>query len=122
MRAALIVLTLLWLAAYAASFWGLIMLEPTGDSFLRGANRVMAFLGWQTAAGMVGILLWLTGRSLPRGSPARWLSRVPALLALALALFIVGLIAWANLTKPSPDAPPPTAPASTAVPVAPKAD
>lgn len=107
MRAARTILTLIWLAACAASFWGLWMLEPTGDSFLRGANRLMAFLGWQTAAGVIGIVLWLTGRGLPRGSPARWLSRVPALLALLLALAIVGLIAWVNLAKPSPQTEPP---------------
>ena len=110
MRAALTILTLLWLAAYAASFWGLLMLEPTGDSFLRGANRVTAFFGWQTAAGLVGIVLWLTGRSLPRGSPARWLSRVPALLALLLALAVVGLIAWVNFAKPPPMTEPPANP------------
>jgi hypothetical protein len=110
MRAALTILTLLWLGAYAASFWGLWMLEPTGDSFLRGANRLMAFLGWQTAAGVVGILLWLTGRSLPRGSPARWLSRVPVLLGLLLAVAIVGLIAWVNFAKPPPQTEPPANP------------
>lgn len=108
-RTLTLILAAVWLAAYAASLGALFLLEPTGDGFTRGLNRVTAFFGWQFAAGLVGLGVWLAGRGLPRGSAARWFSRVPALLALALFLAVVGLIAWVNLSKPAPvtDIPPP---------------
>ena len=53
---------------------------------------------------------------LPRGSPARWFSRVPTFLALLLLLAIVGLIAWVNLTKPAPVTEPAPPPKTTAPP------
>lgn len=107
-------LAILWLAAYGASFAALFLLEPTGDGFTRGLNRVSSFVTWQFAAGLIGLGVWLAGRGLPRGSPARWFSRVPTFLALLLLLAIVGLIAWVNLTKPAPVAEPAPPPKTTA--------
>lgn len=110
-----LILTALWAAAYVASLWGLLMLEPTGDGFTRGLNRVTAFVGWQFAAGLIGLGVWMAGRGLPVGSMARRLSRVPALLGLLLALAIVGLIAFVNLTKPAAQTEP-APPARTTLP------
>ncbi|MFV0515077.1 MAG: hypothetical protein ACK5MY_15835 [Jhaorihella sp.] len=106
-------LAILWLAAYGASLAALLLLEPTGDGFTRGLNRVSSFVTWQLVAGLIGIGVWLAGRGLPRGSPARWFSRVPALLALLLALAIAGLIGWVNLTRPAPLSDPAPPPATT---------
>lgn len=110
-----LILTALWAAAYLASLWGLLATEPTGDGFTRGLNRVTAFVGWQFAAGLIGLGVWLAGRGLPAGSMPRRFSRVPALLGLLLLLAIVGLIAYANLSKPAPQTEPPP-PAKTTVP------
>ena len=107
-------LIVLWLAAYAASFLQFALTGPAGDGFTRGLNRVMAFLGWQIGAGLIGCAIWIAGRDLPLGRAGRWLLRIPALLALALATAILALVLWARLARPAP-APPEPAPVTMPV-------
>lgn len=114
MRVILTVLSLLWLAAIAASAWSLVVPEPNGDGFTRGLNRVMAFAGFQCAAAVVAAVLWVAGRRLPAGSLRRWLSRIPLLLALSLTLFVVATIVSVNLAKPEPESLPQTGSQPTA--------
>lgn len=90
------VLLAVWAGLFVWSFIGFSITEPTGDSFTRGLNRVTGFLGWQLAAGLVAIPVFVLGRGHPRGSAMRWLSRLPVAAALALLLAIVGFIVWGN--------------------------
>ncbi len=109
---------LLWALAFAASFAVFVLVPATGDSFTRGLNRVMGFLGWQAVAAMLAVAVWTIGNRLDRGSPGRRISRVPAALAGLLAAGIVALFAYAYLSYPTvPPAGPQTAPtAPTATP------
>ncbi|TYB82294.1 hypothetical protein [Maritimibacter fusiformis] len=112
----------LWALAFAASFIVTGLTDPTGDGFTRGLNRVTTFLGWQVAAGLIGIVLWVVGNGLDKGTWPRRLSRAPALVFGLLVAAIVGLILYANLSRPAPvqvpPAKPPTAqPAEPTVPV-----
>ena len=40
----------IWALVYTASFIAFHVTEPTGDGFLRGANRLVNFLGFQAGA------------------------------------------------------------------------
>ena len=103
----LVVMVALWAAAWGASFLFYVTTEPTGDSFTRGLNRVMAFLGWQFVAAFFAGLVWIVGRQLPRTTLQRWLLRTPALLALLLVAAILGLVAYASLGIQAPETAPP---------------
>lgn len=102
MRKVLIGLLVLWAATYLASFIVPALSEATGDGFTRGLNRVTIFFGWQIAAGMMALIVWMLGRSEEVSTSMRWLSRLPGFLAAALLIFIVGVILWAALQKPPP--------------------
>lgn len=112
-------LAALWLAAWAGSFFAFQITDPTGDGFTRGLNRLMAFLGWQLAAGFLGGLLWIVGREVPQTALGRWLLRAPALLALLLFGALAATVAYTRFSKPAPvDYVPPgpaTKPASDAL-------
>lgn len=107
----------LWAVLYALSFWQAAVLPRTGDGFLRGINRLMAFLGWQGAAAGAALVLWGATRADRQLGPGlRWLGRVPMLLALALVLALTALILWARFSKPAPhSAPAPSAPVTQPV-------
>jgi len=116
--------TLLWLALalwamlFAAAFVVPTLMPATGDGFTRGLNRVSAFLGWQAAAGVVAFAVWLLGNRAPPGSPGRRLSRAPlVLLGLGFAA-LLGLVLWANLSRPD-TAPPADRPVTAPAPAAP---
>jgi len=96
------ILFLIWLGIFAGSFI-MYALTPSNDfGFTAGLNRVMVFLGWQLAAGFVGIIVWLMGRFFVPGSLWRWLCRAPAIFAVLLFLMIVFLIMGAKLGKSKP--------------------
>ena len=57
-RMLLIVLAGLWAASFVLAFVAYVIIEPTGDSFLRGMNRVLAFLGWQGVAAVLSITVF----------------------------------------------------------------
>lgn len=96
-RLVLLGLLTLWAVTWGLSFYALATTEPTGDGFLRGTNRMSAFLGWQLAAALPAFGAWGLGRDWPKGSSVRQLSGVPLQLALGLAAVIGGLILWAVL-------------------------
>jgi hypothetical protein len=81
---------------------------PADFGFTRGMNRITLFFQYQIGAGVVAAVLWWMGSHAPKRRN-RWLMRIPALLALGLVLFIVGLIAFARLDRPPRDSVPPAA-------------
>lgn len=107
------ILALLWAAAWGGSFVAFAITDPTGDSFTRGLNRLMAFLGWQLAAGFLGGLVWMAGRGLAATPLGRWLTRVPALLAIVLFGALAATVLWTRMAAPPPGALLPPATATT---------
>lgn len=104
-------LVLAWAAAWAGSFVAFWLTDPTGDSFTRGLNRLMAFLAWQLGAGFLGGLVWMAGRGLEKSTLVRWLLRLPVILALLLFGALAVTVLYARLAKPPPTdyVPPPQA-------------
>ncbi len=100
MRTLLAILLVVWMGVYVASFIIPWTYNATGDGFTRGLNRIAAFFGWQIAAGVIGLVIWGMGRHQGGSTVMRWLMRIPVLLAAALAVLSVGVILWANLSKP----------------------
>ncbi|MEL7029889.1 MAG: hypothetical protein AAGL49_11955, partial [Pseudomonadota bacterium] len=90
-----------WAGLYAWSFIAFQITAPTDFGFTKGLNRVTTFLGWQAAAGAVGVVVWMMGGAFERGSVGRWLARGPVALAALLVLAIIGLIAYARISDPS---------------------
>lgn len=87
----------LWALAFGYAFVAFLTTAPTGEGFVRGSNRVLAYLGWQGIAATLALGLWGAARGWPRGTSARRLSAVPLLLALLHVAAILGVIAWARL-------------------------
>jgi hypothetical protein len=84
----------LWAAAFVGAFIAYAVIEPTGSSFTRGANRVGAFLGWQATAIGFAVVLWWRARQLILATSTRWLMRMPILIALGLLAAFLIFIAW----------------------------
>ena len=95
-RFGLTVLLALWAAAFGYAFVSYALTPPAGDGFVRGLNRVTAYLGWQGIAGMLSIPVFALGRAWPKGSPVRSMSRLPIGVAVAHMVVIVGVIVWAG--------------------------
>nr|WP_309501933.1 hypothetical protein [uncultured Roseovarius sp.] len=104
------ILFALWAGLYVASFVVTHFTAPTGDSFVRGANRLMIFIQFQIAATIVAIVIWNMRRAFDKGTWQRWLARAPALLAVGLLVLIIGIIVVAAIGKPSPQNAPYVAP------------
>jgi hypothetical protein len=109
----------LWAVLFVLSFVLYFLLEPTGDGFTRGTNRITAFATWQGIAVAVAIVAWMLGRGIRSAGPrSRWLSRTPAivhsvmiLLAIAWVLILLNasppietIAPPGPVTAPSPDA------------------
>ncbi len=104
-------LLIVWAGVYVASFIIPFSYEATGDGFTRGLNRVGAFFGWQTAAGLLAVWLWPLSRHLGADKATRWLGRVPVILAATLVILCVAAILWARFGKPpASDYVPPNSP------------
>ncbi len=86
----------MWLLAMSASYKAAIG-PVTGTGFARGADRVGQVLGWQVMATVMAVALWRIGRDWNVAKSLRALSVVPLLIAIALALYALGLIAQALL-------------------------
>jgi hypothetical protein len=101
-RTRLATLTLgIWTVLFVLSFVLLFSLEPTGDGFVRGLNRIMAFLTWQGIAFVAAIVALLAGRGIDNETPGtRWLSRIPVIIQSLMLLAVVGLILATRFTKP----------------------
>lgn len=117
-RHLLIIALGIWAALFALSFVLLFTLEPTGEGFVRGLNRVTAFVGWQGAAFVAAIVALVAGRGSNATGGLRWLSRVPAIVQALMLLLLIGVILATRFTQPpaEPYVPPGpvTAPAPTA--------
>jgi len=81
-------LFVIWLGLFAASFIMFAITPATDFGFSRGLNRITVFFGWQIAATIAGLVLWLMGRNFSAGSLWRWLCRIPAI---ATALLLIGV-------------------------------
>jgi len=90
-----------WAALYAASVIVPYFTPPTDFGFTRGMNRVELFFKYQLAAGAVAVVVWWLGTALT-ARWQRWLSRMPALLAIGLLLLVVGVIVIASMQRPGP--------------------
>ena len=88
----MMVLGTAWVLAWAGSFSVFAWLEPTGDGFMRGMNRVMAFFGWQGIAAMLSFAVWGLGRNWPPRHSIRRLSLIPVGLALLLGLLVLVIV------------------------------
>mgnify|MGYP001814932194 FL=1 len=97
-RLMLTVLLALWVIAFGYAFYAFATTIPGGGGFVRGMNRVTAYLGWQGIAGMVAIALFAVGRVWPKGSAVRRMTVVPIALAILHIAGILGVILWARTT------------------------
>jgi hypothetical protein len=105
----------LWALIWLGSILVPMFQPPTGDGFTRGLNRIGTFVGFQIAAGVIGIMI-LALR--PATGPFRRLSVLPIAMAGALIVALTALLLWARLSKPDPVEPQPiTQPTTDAVPV-----
>lgn len=113
----------IWAALFVLSFVLPLVLEPTGDGFTRGLNRVGAFIACQGFAMAIALATWLSGFGFSREeSRSRWLSRVPAIIHLVMIGLVIGLILIIRFAgsaiEVSVPAGPATAPAKEAAPAA----
>lgn len=111
----------LWVLVFAGSFVVPWLTPATGDGFTRGLNRISGFFGWQLAAGVVALVVWVLGSRLERKTAARRVSRLPASAFGLLVVAVLAVILAANFRKPAPQPEPPgpvTAPAAPAMPLA----
>lgn len=95
-----IALTLLatWLAATLLSLLLPSLLEPTGDGFTRGLNRLTPFFWGQTVATLAAIALFIHGRlTLRQQRPWRIVSAVPLAGQTVLLLALASLIGYLML-------------------------
>lgn len=99
------------LVFWALLFFGALpiarMVEPTGDGFVRGMNRLLLFFQLQAGAAVLALIIWGLGRQLGNGAAIRWARRVPLIGVLVLVLGLAGVILWAGYSKPAPPPPPP---------------
>jgi hypothetical protein len=65
--------------------------EPTGDGFTLGLDRIMGFLGWQVAAGVLTLCFWILSQKADLAQLEARLARWPAYLTLA-GLLIGGVM------------------------------
>ncbi|MEL7027306.1 MAG: hypothetical protein AAGO57_08790 [Pseudomonadota bacterium] len=86
-----------WVLAFGWSVFGSWAMEPTGDGFTRGSNRLVNFLGWQAIATCLALAAFGVGRAWPKGSGTRVVSRLPLWLACALAIGLAAYIGYAIL-------------------------
>jgi hypothetical protein len=70
--------------------------EPSGESFLRGANRLGVFLGWHAGGAVFALLAFVASRPLAPGW-TRHLTLWPLALYGAIVALVLGLILWARL-------------------------
>lgn len=104
-RPRLITLALtLWILIFAASFALPFVLEPTGDGFTRGLNRIAALFLWQGIAFAIAVVVWILGLGIERDRTGmRWASRVPAIVHVVSVLLVVGLVLWLRFSGPAID-------------------
>jgi len=116
-RRAVILFSSLWLICSVLTYVHPIFIEPNGDGFTRGLNRLGAALGWQAAASLFALLAYLAGVGKLASSPLfKWISRIPGIIQLLLIFFMVGLIVYLRFSKPAPVSDPPATPPTQTAP------
>lgn len=85
-----------WAAAFGWSILGVTGMEPTGDGFARGLNRVSHVLTWQLVSIALSVAALPVRARLGQGLLRRLLL-LPIVLAVVLVLAISALIAWSWL-------------------------
>ncbi len=82
-------LLVLWVLCQGAAIRA--ALQPaTGDGFHRGMDRALSVLGWELAAAVLALVLWIGARHLH--GPLRLMARLPGLLALVLVALVLGRV------------------------------
>jgi hypothetical protein len=83
-------LAALWLLLFVTSFVAFFVIEPTGDGFTRGLNRLASFLTWQGAAFAPAVICaFLTYRF---GDGAQRYGKLIGYGPLAVSVSLVGLL------------------------------
>lgn len=93
-RMAVIVILTLWLMAFALSFVLFLTTESTGDGFLRGANRVSLFLGWQAIAALLSLAAFGVSRALVGAAGLRRAAVPPLVVSAFVIAAFFGALAW----------------------------
>ena len=88
-----------WLCAVTASVYAL-NVEPVGDGFTRGMNRVTGFLVWQFGATIPAFAAFIASHGLAKGSIQRWLARVPMWWSGALLAVFIGTVIYLFVAPP----------------------
>lgn len=89
-----------WAALFLAGFLHFLVAAPTGEGFVRGLNRVVAFVLWEAAALVPAVSLLVTvARHGPAVSdPIRRLAHLPIAASGLVALTVAGMVLWAVYT------------------------
>lgn len=85
----------LWLACFVASFIMTASTPPTGESFVRGMNRMNILLGWQLAAFVVAVTggIFTFGRRDRISRGLKWIGFTPLIVSgLCVAIFVIFVI------------------------------
>jgi len=93
-RSRVIAILLVWVSVFAASFVVPMFIEPTGELYMRGLNRLNYWFGLQVAAFALAIVVgvWAHVRRSDISRRLVWLSRVPLLVTAAEVLAILWII------------------------------
>jgi hypothetical protein len=87
----------LWIGLFGGAFAAFQHIEPDGDGFFRGLNRVSAFLVWQLGAAVVALaslVLIRRDRKLA-GFATRVVGYLPPAISGALFLIVIGFYVYA---------------------------
>ncbi|MDD9920941.1 MAG: hypothetical protein OXQ92_01480 [Boseongicola sp.] len=93
----LTILLAAWAMAFAYAFVFYATTAPTGDGFLRGANRINGYFGWQGVAGMIAVAVYGVGKSWPKGTAVRNISILPFALAILHGIAIAAILFYARM-------------------------
>ncbi|MEM7571146.1 MAG: hypothetical protein AAF337_15250 [Pseudomonadota bacterium] len=88
----------LWLCVFVYSFFSVMGVEPTGEGFTRGLNRLMIFFGWHVAALVGAIAVLMVGWRV-ESAGLKWLARTPALIHLLAVIAVLGAALWQYQTE-----------------------
>lgn len=97
------VMVAIWGVLFVVSIVAAAMTEKTGDSFVRGMNRVFIFFWWQCAAFVFAVISFVAARRNALSLPKSWRigGMIPICIHALMVLFIVGVIVFTIATKPA---------------------
>jgi hypothetical protein len=91
--AVVVILALVWIGLFMVSFYAAMTMPPSGDGFTHGLNRATTVLAWQGGALFVALCALYAGLN-AQTKPLAWISRIPLLIQIVLALLLVLFIAY----------------------------